>query len=305
MTAKYNIITISLFLSLASIVFGQSVSFHSPVPWITLRENKIIAKALIDTAEVKKKAVKLTLSKVVKGKKIHIAAKTVKSEDYSQEYELAAVKGEMIGGNDFLRIDWKVLGTDKKGVIFPFGIAKIGEVTENDAVTCKKISSNLEAASLKTQLQDTDYVTAGSLMFCPVWNDTMFGLVCKNVKEMANVTFAIDGKNGKNAFLAFADRMVSYFPDNDSLNAFYYKRGIEKEAIKYDEKEWIQEIKKETKEGIVVISIPWYDLGMLASDGRIFGFSAFASISEKESVAYPKQAKKENPGTWGNVVLKK
>ena len=305
MTTKVSIIKFSLFISFASYVFGQAVSFHSPVPWITLRENKVIAKTLIDTAEVEKNTVKLTLSKVINGKKVQIAAKKFKSKDYSQEYELAIVKDKIIGGKDFLRVDWKVLGTDKKGMILPFGIVEVGEVTENDAVKCKKISGKLEAAALGAQLQDKDFLAAGNLMFCPVWNDKMLGFVCKNAKEMENIIFAVDGKNGKNAFLAFSDRIVSYYPKNDSLDAIYYKRGIADEAIKYDEKKWVQEIKKDANDGLVVIAIPWHDLGMLASDGRIFGFGVFASVSDKESVAYPEQAQKEIPGTWGNVVLKK
>lgn len=305
MTVKHNIVKVSLLLSIVTgIAFGQAVSFHSPVPWITLRENKIIAKTLIDTAEVKKNTVKLTIAKVINGKKMTVATKKFKSTDYSQEYELATIEDKIIGGKDFLRIDWKVLGTDKKGMILPFGIIEVGDVTENDAVKCKKISGKLEAASLKAQLQDKDFLAAGNLMFCPVWNDKMLGLVCKNAKEMENIIFTVDGKNGKNAFLSFSDRIVTYYPKIDSLHAVYYKRGIADEAIKYDEKKWVQEIRKDAKDGLVVIAIPWHDLGMLALDGRIFGFGVFASVSEKESGAYPETAKKEIPGTWGNAVLK-
>lgn len=302
---KREMVKAGLLLGIAHFVFGQAVSFHSPVPWITLRENIIIAKTLIDTAEVKKNTVKLTLSKVINGKKKQIDAKKFKSEDYSQEYELATVDDKILGGKDFLRIDWQVVGTDKKGMILPFGIAEVGEVTENDAVKCKKISGKLGADALSSQLQDKDFLAAGNLMFCPVWNDNVLGLVCKNVEDMENVVFAVDGKNGKNAFLAFSDRIVTYYPKNDSLHALYYKRGIVDEAITYDEKKWVQEIKKDKKDGLVVITVPWHDLGMLAADGRIFGFSVFAAVSEKESAAFPKTAQKEIPGTWGNVVLKK
>jgi len=44
MTVKRSAFLTIFMVSLASFVFGQAVTFHSPVPWITLRENKIIAK---------------------------------------------------------------------------------------------------------------------------------------------------------------------------------------------------------------------------------------------------------------------
>lgn len=305
MTVKRNLLTLCLFLGFTSVVFGQAVTFHSPVPWITLRENKIIAKTLIDTAEVKTNSVKLTLSKVINGKKVHIASKKFKSKDYSQELELATIDDKVIGGKDFLRIDWKVLGTDKKGIIFPFGVVEIGEVTEDDAIKCKKFSGKLEADAVKGQLQDKDFLTVGNLMFCPVWNDKNLGLVCKKLKGTESISFTIDGKNGKNAFLAFSDRIVTYYPKADSLYSVSYRRGVAEDSIQYNERKWAQEVKKEVKEDLVLITVPWHDIGMLASDGRIFGFGIFAKISEKESVAFPETAKKEIPGTWGNVVLVK
>ena len=305
MIVKVNVVTLCLFLGFSSVVFGQAVTFHSPLPWITLRNNKIIAKTLIDTAEVKTNTVKLTLSKVINGKKATIASKKFKSKDYSQELELATINEKIIGGKDFLLIDWEVLGTDKKGIIFPFGLAEIGEVSENDAIKCKKFSGKFQADAVKSQLQDNDFLMVGNSMICLVWNAEKIGIVCKKLKENESISFAVDGKNGKNAFLAFSDRIVTYYPKTDSLYPVSYKRGVAEESIQYTERKWAQEINKEVKEDLVLITVPWHEIGMLASEGRIFGFSVFASVSEKESAVFPETAKKEIPGTWGNVVLVK
>jgi hypothetical protein len=303
MQVKRRVAVLILFCT--SFVFSQAVTFHSPVPWITLRDSKIIAKTLVDTSEVQKNAVKLTLSKVVNGKKIRIASKKFKTIDYSQEYELATLDTDILGGKDFLTIAWEVANTEKKGKIEPFGIVKIaGDDPEKGALSCKQVSGTLSADALGSALKDNDFVSLGSGKFCAVWNSEKFGLVIKGGKDLESVRFSIDGKNGKNAFLTYSDRIITYFPKNDSLSATYNKRSVDEKGIKYNVKDWNQEIQKEVKDGLVCMVIPWYDLAILPIDGRIFGFAAFAEASDK-TAAVPENAQKEIPGTWGNLVLKK
>lgn len=302
MAVKHSAFLIIL-VSLAGCVFGQAVTFHSPVPWITLRENKIIAKTLVDTSEVKSNAIRLTLSKIENGKKKKITSKKFKTVDYSHEYELATLDSDIIGGKDYLSIDWKVEGTDKEGTVAPFGIVNLhDDDPKKDAIVCKKITGDMNAETVSGALKDTDYVTAGKGRFGAVWNGEKLGLVCKDCKEVENLTLVFDGKNGKNAFLSFSDRIISYYPKNDSLQAVYYKRGVKDEGIDYQEKNWKQEIQKEVKDNIVLIAVPWHDLAILPIDDRIFGFAVF-STSEEKTDAVPATAQKEIPGTWGNMIL--
>ncbi len=304
MTVKRSAFLIIFMVSFTSFVFGQAVTFHNPVPWITLRENKIIAKTLVDTAEVKSHAIRLTLTKIENGKKKKIVSKKFKTVDYSHEYDLATLDKDIVGGKDYLSIAWKVEGTEKKGTVAPFGIVKLNDDDpKKGALVCKKVTGTLNAETVSGALKDNDYAAVGSGKFGAVWNDEKLGLVCKDYKDIENLTLVVDGKNGKNAFLAFSDRIISYFPGNDSLQAVYYRRGVNDKGIDYQENNWKQEIAKEVKDNSVLITVPWHDLAILPIDGRIFGFAVFATSKEK-TAAVPETAQKEIPGTWGNMVLK-
>jgi len=299
-----------LICCISGFCLGQTVTFHSPIPWITLRENLIIAKTLIDTAEVKNNEVVLTLSKVVDGRKAQVVSKKFKTSDYSYECDLGAIKDEMIGGKNYYRIDWKVLGAakkseEKKGAIFPVGVIKLIGENKESTLLCKKTEVPLTAEAATGALKDEDFAKAGNCMICAQWNEKSLGLILKNYTGAQTITVYIDGKNGKNAFLSYSDRVITYSPANDSISAVYYKRTIIEEGIKYEEKKWVQQIEKNTKDGLTVIIIPWSDLGMLITEGRIFGIGVFAYYSEKEKAAFPLGAEQEIPGTWGNAVLSK
>jgi hypothetical protein len=304
MIVKRGFLPVFLFLCSINFLFGQALTFHSPVPWITLRESNIVVKALIDTAEVKKNSIKLTLSKVENGRKTQLGGKAFKTEDYSFEYEMAKPKKNIIGGDSYLMVDWSVSGTDKKGVIKPFGLVKFEKDPLGNQVKCEKLSCAIEPDAVKNVLQEDDFVVVGECKFCPVWDDKVFGIVFKNAKETEDISFVVDGKNGKNAFLSFSDRELQYFPKSDSLSAVYYRRTVTDKVIEYRPEKWINEIKESANEELHVISVPWYDLAINPADGRIFGFSAFTK-SAKKSAGYPEKANKLIPGTWGNVVLVK
>ena len=77
------------------------------------------------------------------------------------------------------------------------------------------------------------------------------------------ICFAFDGKNGKNAFLSYPDRIISYIPAKDSLNTIHYKRDVKEDTLRYTDKLWQSEIKKEIIGEKVVISMPWADIGVI------------------------------------------
>lgn len=315
----YCVMSGILFTAAFNLVFSQAITFQSPMPWITLRGNNIVAKALIDTAEVKGRPITVVLTKVEKGKKVKISSKTYKSTDYSNEYDLGTVPSKTLGGKDYLRIEWLIPGTEKKGSkdkkagadknaspekkgsVEPFGIVILGDSLSNK-ITGKKVAS-LDIGSVSAALSESEYVTIGNSQFGLVWNEKQFGIVCKNSTTADSVTVCVDPKNGKNAFLSFADRFITYFPQKDSLAAYYFKRKIIADSgLKYDTEKWIQEIKKEKKDNIVLIICPWYDLGMVAAADRTFGFAVFSYKSGTKS--FPDKGIKETPGTWANMTLK-
>lgn len=306
MTNKRKVWGYCIIISLVGFVFSQSLTFHSPMPWNTLRNGDIIAKTLIDTAEVKGKTVKLTLYKVEKGRKKRLSVKRFKPQDYSFETKLFSVPQLVFGGKDFLKIEWHIPSSnkdeEKKGVVAPFGVVKLDQMKKEKSLTGKWISGEFTASGLKSTLTDKDYTKVGDNAISLAWNKENLGLVIKEKKGIDKISFSFDGKNGKNAFLSFSDRVVTYFPPHDSLTPVYYKRTVSDSGIQYETKEWKQEIKKQLDGDFVALIIPWYDLGMIGSDGRIFGFSIFLKKSSSR-ISYPKTAKEEIPGTWGNVTL--
>ena len=85
--------------SIFPLALCQVLTFHNPMPWLTLRQNKIVAKILIDTAEVKS-AVELKLFHIKNGNKKLIKKETFKTTDYSHEYEFPTINQDIVGGND-------------------------------------------------------------------------------------------------------------------------------------------------------------------------------------------------------------
>lgn len=302
---KFTTVLIVIILFFASpfrTVHAEIVAFHNPSPWITLRSDKIVAKTLIDTVEVKNRPIKITLSKIINNKSIKIVTKNFKANDYSHEYELANIGSNIIGGTDFLKIDWEIVGTEKKGTVSPFGIVSMSNVSLENVFECKKFSSKLDFDKIN---KESNFTSVGNTQFYSAWNNNNLVLVLKNVKDADYITFTFDGKNGKNAFLSYPDRICTYFPKTDSIDAVFYKRNINEKSIEYNENKWINDITKHTNDGHIFITIPWYDLGMSSSAGRILGFSAFANYKNKNTIALPSSAKKEIPGTWGNMKLVK
>jgi hypothetical protein len=133
----------------------------------------------------------------------------------------------------------------------------------------------------------------------------MLGIVYRKSKGMNSIKIFFDGKNGKNAFMSFSDRELVYFPENDSMSTIYYKRDVSDSGIVFKSHNWIQEIKKEMSDNTVLISVPWYDLGIIAKDKRKFGCAVFGQVDKKKSIALPEKAREKIPGTWGNLVLAK
>ncbi len=298
MIKRVSIIAIGIVMCGLQALMGQAITFHSPVSWITLRESAVKTKALIDTAEVKKNSISLTLSKVVKGKKIKLAKTSLKPKDYSFEKDLAELKETVLGGEDYLMVDWAVKGTDKKGFIRPFGIVKLENNGIANPTACKQVSQEMNLAALAEVVKDEDFIAVGSGKMCPLWSEKALGLVLKDVKDLEEISFCIDGKNGKNAFLAFSDRELVYYPKKDSLATIYYDRSFTDKNIAYEANDWKNEVTV-TKEGEqCLIVIPWHDLAIKPTKDRIIGFAAFADA------AMPKTAQKKIPGTWGNITLK-
>ena len=305
MIRKISTLTATVIFAAAS-VYSQAVSFSSPVPWTTQRNDTIIARAQIDTAQIKKKSIFMTLSLFSNGKKSTLSSKTFKISDYAGEFSFGRINRNLVGGRDFLQIDWSIPGGQMKGTIAPVGIVNLDKVKKSEPVKAIAAASGATPAALVSAVKDENFQKAGKIEFATAWNKEALFIVLKKNQEPGAVQFSLDGKSGKNAFVSYPDRFISYTPANDSLAAFHFTRDLKDNVIRYASEKWQTEITKEVTGDKVVIRVPWYDTGVVPFEERSIGFGVFA-VDQKEKVtaSVPEGAQAFIPGTWGNLVLQK
>jgi hypothetical protein len=285
--------------------FGDVVSFNSPSQWTTSRSDVIVLKSQLDTAKLPKKQVSIVLSKIENGKKKQVLSKQFKVTDYSQEFNLGSVQTSLLGGKDYLRVDWSVVGSTDKGSLFPIGIVNLDKIDKVAELHVAKVPDAVDAANAGALVKDKKITDVKGSGFVLLWGPKALSIVCKK-GQTGVLRFAFDGKNGKNAFISYPDRMVEYHAANDSIASIMYERVALTDSLNFVQKNWQNDIKKSVSKDYCVITIPWPDLGILAVDGRMMGFAAL-SMGDKSAVAgaYPEKAKLLIPGSWGTVVLDK
>jgi hypothetical protein len=299
----YVLICLIAFLMQNSL--AQIVTFNSPGQWTTERSDKICVKVQLDTARIPKKKINFTIYKIENGKKKKTLTKEFKVSDYSQEYEIGSIGSVMLGGKDFLNIEWNVTGTKENGNLFPVGIVNLDKITPVKPLYAKKIQNGIDEKSIGNISSFTNL--SNGLSFSVLWDPKMLYIVCKKSKPDNNILrFAFDGKNGKNAFISYPDRFVELYTQNDSLSPILYERSCTADTIKYSAKEWRTDIEKKQIGENTLICIPWYDLGIIAQDERAFGFSAFVIDNKNKTLSsYPEKANMLLPGSWSTVILEK
>jgi len=305
-TTSKKVLGLFCALCISGTVLAQSVSFNSPGQWVTQRNDNVVAKVQLDTSKIPQKKIEFVLSKVEAGKKKAVVTKTFKVTDYTQEFNLGSASALCLGGKDFLRIDWSIPGTKDKGVLMPFGIVNLDKMPKVDQLHITKIKEEVSDKNFATLAAAAKLTTVKATQFGLVWTPKALAIVVAKGTSKDVVKFAVDGKNGKNAFMSHPDRTVELFQANDSLSTVLAERSIVNDTINYAIVGWQNEIKKYSDAKFVVIVVPWFDLGLIAQDDRIFGFAAFVADDKNKVVAAsPEKAQYFVPGTWGNAVLDK
>lgn len=286
---------------------GQIATFSGPAPWITQRNDSMIVRAQLDTSKLgTTKKITFVVAKFENNKKTVLKTKTFKVKEPAQDYMVGFAHSGLIGGNDFLQIEWTIPGTTEKGVIAPFGIVNFSAMAQNEPAHAQKVHGELSSGTLATILNHAQFIIMQNRQFCMLWSDNAIIVVAGKSASKDIIWFAFDGKNGKNAFLSYPDKIVDYVASNDSLHAFVYKRACA-DSIVYTKANWRNDITKTIDSNYTVITIPFPDLGLLPFDGRMLGFSAFvvSPANDKVIASYPPKASNVIPGTWGTVILDK
>jgi hypothetical protein len=294
-------------LASCATVNGQMVLFNEPTPWITQRSDSLVIKAQVDTAQVKSKQVSIAVSTVIKGKESRIASKTFTVADLSKDFDLGLAKLTLLGGYDYMKIEWSVPKAKDKGDCVPVGIVDLSKLP---APIVFKAEKNMAAFDVKTfaALPSAGVQKTGDFEFATVWNEKNLGIIVKKNAAAGDkcLMFCADGKNGKNAFMSYPDRLIKYFPAKDSMATVHPERTFTNNTIAYAEKPWTSEGFKTGSDAVTIISVPLSDMGVLAMDGRMIGFAAFVLDKDgKQVAASPEKAIKEIPGTWANLVMEK
>lgn len=291
-------------------VQSQIVTFNSPLSWVTQRNDSITVRCQIDTAQLKgKKQFAVTVSEVnAKLQKKQLAKKTFPVTDYSGEFAMGPVGTVLTGGFSYLKVEWSIPGTENKGYISPVGVVALEKLAPVPVANVVKAADNADAAAVAGIVKEQDFQTVGLQKVGFAWNkNALFVVLVKQEKPAAGtLRIALDGKNGKNAFLSFADRVVMYQGSNDSLWGQHFARVMVSDTLKYEAKPWPNEMKKTVAGDKIVIQVPWYDSGIIPFGERKFAIGIMTfDDKNKQVAALPEKADFYLPGTWADVELAK
>ena len=287
--------------------FSQVVSFNNPIAWVTQRNDSMTIRAQLDTAQIKKKEIAISVDLVNdQGKKKTLASKSFKVTDYTGEFALGLVKQNLVGGQSYLKIQWSVPGTTNKGSIEPIGIVALDKLPPSATFAVPHAKEGADIAGVVASVKESDYRAIGPTSMAMAWNKDAFYIVLVKKQTPGMLRFAFDAKNGKNAFLSFADRVVLYMPEKDSLWGTHYTRQMNGDTLKYVEKAWPNELKKSASGDKIVVRVPWYDTGIIPFEERKIGLGISATDAKgKQIAAVPASAEFFLPGTWGEILLAK
>jgi hypothetical protein len=214
---------------------------------------------------------------------------------------------ELAGGRSYIKIDWSIPDvTNGKGSLLPIGIAALDKLPKNEAIAVPRLKEGVDMAAVASSVQAGDFRALGVLKFAFAWNKDALYIVLEKKAMPGDVRFAFDGKNGKNAFLSFADRVVMYQPDKDSLRETHFSRVMAGDTLKYNQKAWPNELTKSASGDKTIIRVPWYDVGIIPFEERRMGMGIMAFDAKgQQTAALPPKADFFLPGTWCDLLLAK
>jgi hypothetical protein len=290
------------------------VIIAAPVEWSTLRSDSITVSLQVDTNALPNGTIDFKVLRRSGARSTALFSKSVKVDDAATDAYLGSVKGLPVGGGDFLRIEWKVPGTELKGALEPVGIAVLkGSVSaENKWVPSEpyqpavRLKDGIELESASEALGKLKGTSVGGAGFAAGWNASGLFLYFTPTASVSEAEFALDLKCGANAFPAWADRYVAISADS-AYGLRVSTRTVDTTgAMKFEESRWgdsksIASTKDSTGRSVM---LRWDELGIQPFEDRNIGFAVFARGKGK-TAAYPAGANRSIPGTWGGISLAK
>lgn len=294
---------LSVLLGVPFLASAQAVIISSPGVWLTQRTDSVVVKAQIDTSNLEKKEIEFKLSSVNKGKKHVVLSKKFKIEDNMGEFSLGALNKNVVGGTEFLELNWSIDGVGR-GTVCPLGIVKLAEKKDFKDIVAAPVKNESDIKNVVSKFENPCVV--GKTEFVSAWDSNNLYFAFKKSTEQGCVEFCIDGKNGKKAFLAYSDRVICFDTPKDSIHGFHFKRELKADTLSYRKIDWNHNMEIKTVEDKTLIVIPWVDIGAIPFDGRMCGIGVFAKDNQGKVIgSVPQKAKTDIPGTWTDLVLQK
>lgn len=286
--------------------FSQTISFNTPLPWVSLRNDSLTVRAQVDTAELKDKKLKITVSTVKNGRSKKITSKNFSLTEPSGEFAFGSLRKKLVGGEEYIKIDWSISGTKDEGTIEPIGIANLTALPEISPLTAVKVDDGIATGDVSGKITG-EFNKTGATEYAFAWNKSTLFIAVKKATADKSIKFAIDGKSGKNAFLSYPDRFIVVSPaDSSPVSGIHFERDVKADSLKYKELKWRNEISSVESGDVIIVAMPWYDAGMISFEERTVGFGVFTENESGKTVAsVPEKADDQIPATWGVLKLAK
>ncbi len=272
-------------------ITAAEIAFNTPVRWGTVRSSDVVASFVVDSSLINSD-MKLTLVQNVDGKEKVVSQKNITLKEPNNEHSFSVAR-PVPGGTDYHSIKWEVNG--KKGRITPFGIAPVSNGIDPKAISAVKSSGEITTETF-SKISGLSSTKVGKNEVSLAWTSSALAVI---VKGSGTVSVALDPSNSKGSFLAFSNRTALIDFDSKSMKYNFFEREITDNSISYSEQPWSGEMNGEVKDGIAVITIPWYEIGTKPFIGRQMGI-----LVKSGDALYPETAIEETPATWGNFILK-
>ncbi|MCL2689599.1 MAG: hypothetical protein FWE57_07120 [Chitinispirillia bacterium] len=296
-------------IALNSLVIAQdeAVVISAPVSWTTLRTDSLFVTIQADTSRLPKGTIDFKVKRNMNNRASAFFNKSVKVEDYNADIFLGIIRDKYLGGTDFLSIEWNVPGSELSGTVEPFGRAVIEE-TAKSTVSALKLKDGASITQISDALMGVKSQDIGASKFAAGWNKEGLYILFNPAANVSEMQFAFDAKCGRSAFLSWADRFIVYDANAESVRGVHYRRSVNKNAVQYDEMTWgeAEGLSLSKAENSKLIKAEWHELGLQPFEERNLGFAVFVNEKARKAVLpYPSAAKREIPGTWGELRLEK
>ncbi len=298
----FSLVVMGMFFSASSF----DISFSAPAQWMTLRDGEVVVRFHADTSMLPDNQVVFSLHNHTENSERRLSTKTVTVDGYTGEYTIGTVEDAFIGGSQWLVIQWRVPGTDFKGTLGPLGIADLERIGSERIAGAKRFENELSDSEIMAAFGDDHFITVGGVKVALGWNDRSLFVAYDKHNSAGELQLAFDLKCGKSAFLSWADRFLVYNAEKESVSGVHYRRKIRDEKVEYAERSWGQGIITSSGENILLVSIPWDEMGVIAFQERVIGLAAFSfDQNGAAKINLPSSALKYAPGTWGDFILEK